>query len=172
MVGVLDGKALAVGEIVLHDKEIFDYEAKYQVGGALEVFPAEISSSLEADLKTLAARAHESLKLGSYSRVDFRVDDHGQIWCLEVNTLPGADRHYCSLLQAIIGNGVAVGRQRASRRSKGRCPHDGTATTQSPRYPKALCEECMNRATWSCPGSVDTSGLSATRQHSCLREWA
>ncbi|MGJ6970088.1 hypothetical protein ACSDR0_50365, partial [Streptosporangium sp. G11] len=25
---------------------------------------------------------------------------------------------------------------------------------------------------WSCPGSVDTSGLSATRQHSCLREWA
>ncbi|MEV6041598.1 D-alanine--D-alanine ligase [Nonomuraea sp. NPDC052116] len=89
VVGVLDGEALAVGEIVLHGKEIFDYEAKYQVGEALEVFPADISGALETDLKMLAVRAHESLKLGSYSRVDFRVDDHGRIWCLEVNTLPG-----------------------------------------------------------------------------------
>jgi hypothetical protein len=25
---------------------------------------------------------------------------------------------------------------------------------------------------WSCPGLVDTSGLSATRQHNRLRQWA
>ncbi|WP_192777860.1 D-alanine--D-alanine ligase family protein [Nonomuraea africana] len=89
VIGVLDGKPLAVGEIKLRDKEIFDYEAKYQVGGALEIFPADISRELTAELQELAVRAHESLKLDSYSRVDFRQDEEGRLWCLEVNTLPG-----------------------------------------------------------------------------------
>jgi D-alanine-D-alanine ligase len=29
------------------------------------------------------------LKLDVYSRVDFRMDKDGELWCLEVNTLPG-----------------------------------------------------------------------------------
>ncbi len=40
-VGVLDGAALPVGEIIAPG-EVFDYEAKYQVGGAREVFPADL----------------------------------------------------------------------------------------------------------------------------------
>jgi hypothetical protein len=40
-----------------------------------------------------------------------------------------------------------MGRQKASRRSSGKCPHDGTPTTQSARYPKALCAACSDRAT-------------------------
>ena len=43
-VGVLDGKALPVGEIITPG-EVFDYQSKYQVGGAQEVFPAEISAA-------------------------------------------------------------------------------------------------------------------------------
>ncbi|MEV0228677.1 D-alanine--D-alanine ligase [Nonomuraea sp. NPDC050786] len=89
VVGVLDGDPLAVGEIRTEGQEIFDYEAKYQVGGALEIFPADIPAALEDELRSLAVRAHESLRLGSYSRVDFRMDDKGGIWCLEANTLPG-----------------------------------------------------------------------------------
>jgi D-alanine-D-alanine ligase len=89
VVGVLDGRPLAVGEIKLRDKEIFDYEAKYQVGGALEIFPADIPKKLTAELQGFAVRAHESLKLDSYSRVDFRQDEESRLWCLEANTLPG-----------------------------------------------------------------------------------
>ena len=33
--------------------------------------------------------AHEALKLGGYSRVDFRLTPAGELFCLEVNTLPG-----------------------------------------------------------------------------------
>jgi len=29
------------------------------------------------------------LKLGTYSRIDFRRDVHGGFWCLEANSLPG-----------------------------------------------------------------------------------
>ena len=35
------------------------------------------------------APAHAALKLGTYSRIDFRMDPEGGIWCLEANSLPG-----------------------------------------------------------------------------------
>jgi D-alanine-D-alanine ligase len=87
-VGVLDGVALPVGEIMTAG-EIFDYRAKYQGGGASEVFPAEIGSDVCRLLQDYALRAHTVLKLGAYSRTDFRQDHSGRVWCLEANSLPG-----------------------------------------------------------------------------------
>jgi D-alanine-D-alanine ligase len=76
-VGVLDGAALPVGEII-PPGEIFDYQAKYQVGGAREVFPADLPAA-EAD----------QLQEYAISRIDFRRDANGGFWCLEANSLPG-----------------------------------------------------------------------------------
>jgi D-alanine-D-alanine ligase len=87
-VGILDGQALAVGEIVA-PTEIFDYESKYQQGGAREVFPADISPFTTREIQELGVRVHKALKLGGYSRVDFRMDEAGRIWCLEANSVPG-----------------------------------------------------------------------------------
>lgn len=89
VVGVLDGRALAVGEIIPKFSEIFDYRSKYQAGGAVETFPADLPGPLTDQLRELALGAHQALKLGSYSRIDFRLDEAGQAWCLEANTLPG-----------------------------------------------------------------------------------
>jgi len=87
-VGILEGQALPVGEIIPKG-EIFDYEAKYQKGGAHEIFPADLPPSATAELQRLALLAHHALKLGAYSRVDFRMDPEGGFWCLEANSLPG-----------------------------------------------------------------------------------
>jgi D-alanine-D-alanine ligase len=87
-VGILDGEPLPVGEIITKG-EIFDYQAKYQKGGAREVFPAELPPEVATDLRQLALRAHNALKLGVYSRIDFRMDPAGGFWCLEANSLPG-----------------------------------------------------------------------------------
>jgi D-alanine-D-alanine ligase len=87
-VGILEGEALPVGEIITKSG-IFDYQAKYQTGGAREVFPAELSEEVTAELQQLAVRAHDALKLGEYSRIDFRMDPEGRFWCLEANSLPG-----------------------------------------------------------------------------------
>jgi D-alanine-D-alanine ligase len=87
-VGVLEGAALPVGEII-SPGEVFDYQAKYQVGGAGEVFPADLPLAESAQLQEYALRAHRVLKLGAYSRVDFRRDANGGFWCLEANSLPG-----------------------------------------------------------------------------------
>jgi D-alanine-D-alanine ligase len=80
--------ALPVGEIIAPG-EVFDYQSKYQVGGAREVFPAGIPSLEALTLQNYAVAAHRALKLGAYSRVDFRRDDGGGFWCLEANSLPG-----------------------------------------------------------------------------------
>jgi D-alanine-D-alanine ligase len=88
-VGILEDRALAVGEIIPKTGPIFDYAAKYQVGGAEEIFPAELTPEQTARAQDLALRVHRALKLDVYSRVDFRMDPDGGLWCLEVNTLPG-----------------------------------------------------------------------------------
>ncbi len=87
-VGVLDGAPLAVGEIIPRH-EIFDYECKYTPGMSEEIFPADLPEPVAAECRRLGVQAHESLKLGGYSRVDFRLTESGEIFCLEVNTLPG-----------------------------------------------------------------------------------
>lgn len=88
-VGILDGQALGVGEIIPQLGEIFDYASKYQAGGALEVFPAEIDAATTQRVQALGLAAHRTLKLGNYSRVDFRLTPEGALYCLEANTLPG-----------------------------------------------------------------------------------
>ena len=87
-VGVLNGRALPAGEIVVPG-EVFDYQSKYQAGGAREIFPADIAAVESTLLQDYALRAHSVLKLGAYSRIDFRRDDRGGFWCLEANSLPG-----------------------------------------------------------------------------------
>ncbi len=87
-VGVLDGIALPAGEII-PPGEVFDYESKYQAGGAPEEFPAHICAAETACIQDYALRVHRVLKLGAYSRIDFRRDHAGAFWCLEANSLPG-----------------------------------------------------------------------------------
>lgn len=88
-VGILQDRALAVGEIIPNNTTIFDYESKYQVGSAREIFPADLAPEEIAVLQGHALNAHRALKLRDYSRADFRRDEQGNVWCLEVNTLPG-----------------------------------------------------------------------------------
>lgn len=87
-VGILEGKALAVGEIIPRH-EIFDYECKYTPGMSEEIFPADLPGPVAQECQRLAWLAHQGLKLGGYSRVDFRLTPGGEAFCLEVNTLPG-----------------------------------------------------------------------------------
>jgi D-alanine-D-alanine ligase len=87
-VGVLEGRALAVGEIIPRH-EIFDYECKYTPGMSQEIFPADLPAPVAAECGRLGLLAHHALKLGGYSRVDFRLTPAGELFCLEVNTLPG-----------------------------------------------------------------------------------
>ncbi len=87
-VGVLGDVALPVGEIKPM-KEIYDYECKYTAGMATEEFPANLSPDVTKQLQVQAQQAFAALKLRGYARIDFRLNDAGECYCLEANTLPG-----------------------------------------------------------------------------------
>jgi len=90
-VGVLGTEALPPGEII-PKHELFDYECKYTPGMSEEIFPAAIDAALARNLQEHAVRAHQAIKLSGYSRIDFRVTNAGDIFCLEANNLPGLTR--------------------------------------------------------------------------------
>ncbi len=86
-VGILNGRALPPIEII-PKKLFYDYECKYQPGGALEICPADITAAEDAALRESGLAAHRALGLGVYSRIDFLLSD-GVPFFLEANTLPG-----------------------------------------------------------------------------------
>lgn len=88
-VGVLDGKAMPVIEII-PKQGFYDYKTKYQAGLAEEICPAPISDEDTDRIQRLAERVQKALMIDAYSRIDFiMADDDKTIYCLEANTLPG-----------------------------------------------------------------------------------
>ena len=67
----------------------YDYEHKYTKGMTEYFCPAEISDEIENKAKSDALKAHRALGCEVYSRVDFILDENNELYCLEVNTLPG-----------------------------------------------------------------------------------
>ncbi|MGB4658994.1 MAG: D-alanine--D-alanine ligase [Mobilitalea sp.] len=87
-VGVIDGKALPVIEIAPLSG-FYDYKNKYQAGSAVETCPALLSEEITAQMQKIAEDVFVALRLKTYARMDFILDDQNQIFCLEGNTLPG-----------------------------------------------------------------------------------
>lgn len=86
--GIIDGEALPPIEII-PKAGFFDYANKYQDGATDEVCPADIPEDIERRMMELTVRAYHALKLNVYSRADFLLDADGNLYCLEMNTLPG-----------------------------------------------------------------------------------
>ncbi|MDO5558218.1 MAG: D-alanine--D-alanine ligase [Oscillospiraceae bacterium] len=86
-VGVLDGKALPVIEII--PDGLYDYSNKYS-GKTKEVCPAQVDADKAAQMQDTAQRVFRALNLSVYARVDCLMrESDGKIFCLEANTLPG-----------------------------------------------------------------------------------
>lgn len=88
-VGLLDDRPLAVGEILIDAETAFNYEDKYTAGAVVEEFPANLTPAVTEIIQATAMSAHKILKLRDYSRADFRLDNDGKLWLLELNSLPG-----------------------------------------------------------------------------------
>jgi D-alanine-D-alanine ligase len=88
-VGVMDGRAMTVTEIV-PATGFYDYEAKYGEGGSEHVVPARIPLEVAEKAKKLSEMAHAALGCRGVTRSDLRYDDVNDVLVLlEVNTQPG-----------------------------------------------------------------------------------
>lgn len=87
-VGVVDGQAYPVIEIA-PIQGFYDYHNKYQAGSTVETCPAVLDEERTEKMQALAEKAYQVLGLECYARMDFMMDDSGEMYCLEANTLPG-----------------------------------------------------------------------------------
>lgn len=76
------------GEIIVHGREFYDYEAKYLDGGAELRVPTELTQAQLSELQSLAIRAFEALGCQGLARTDFFLTESGFV-ITEVNTMPG-----------------------------------------------------------------------------------
>ena len=87
-VAILINKALPVLEIV-PKSGLYDYHSKYTSGMSEYIVPAKILEEVAKKAQQQALLAFHSLGCEGYERVDFRLSNDNELYCLEVNTLPG-----------------------------------------------------------------------------------
>lgn len=88
-ISLLDGEALPVIEIVPPPYGEFDYDNKYN-GKTQELCPPQ---SVSEETQVMASRLSEQVNTlcgaRHFARVDIMVDNHGGLFVLELNTIPG-----------------------------------------------------------------------------------
>lgn len=70
-------------------RTFYDYSAKYQESSTQYLINQNQDEALIERLIAAAQRAARAINTSGLIRVDFIVDNTGQPWCLEVNTIPG-----------------------------------------------------------------------------------
>jgi D-alanine-D-alanine ligase len=81
-------EASVPGEIVVAERDWYDYEAKYTPGGMELLVPARASEAVRERVRELAARAFTLSGCEGLARVDFFVDGEN-VLLNELNTIPG-----------------------------------------------------------------------------------
>jgi len=87
-VAILGDKALTPIEIIPKN-EFYDFYSKYSSGGSQHIIPARLTNAITEKVKKIGLMAHYSLGCNAVSRVDMIADRKGNIYVLEVNTIPG-----------------------------------------------------------------------------------
>ncbi len=82
--------ALLPTEIIPKKNNFFDYNSKYETGGAEEITPPpNLTESFTKELRKTAISAHRLIGARSFSRTDMILDKNGNVFVLEINTIPG-----------------------------------------------------------------------------------
>ena len=88
--GILGDRASRVGEIrILGNHEFYDFEAKYLDDSTELIVPANIPAEIEKEIQQLALDAFALIDGKGIARVDFFLQENGEIILNEINTMPG-----------------------------------------------------------------------------------
>jgi D-alanine-D-alanine ligase len=88
-IAILDEEALPVVEIQPPVDGEFNYDNKYN-GRTQELCPAvSLSEAQQSAAQEMALRVHKAMQCRHFSRVDIMVDREGDMYVLEINTIPG-----------------------------------------------------------------------------------
>lgn len=87
-VSVLGTETLPIVEIIPKGG-LYDYTRKYTKGASRYVVPAELDRGIEKHVRDLGLKCFNVLGCRGFGRVDVRLTPKNEVFCLEVNTIPG-----------------------------------------------------------------------------------
>lgn len=87
-IAILNGQVLPVVEMRT-PRAFYDYEAKYQANSTEYLCPAPLDAELATAMQDSALKAFNAVGASGWGRVDIMLDNSGQHYLLEVNTVPG-----------------------------------------------------------------------------------
>jgi D-alanine-D-alanine ligase len=87
-VSVIGVEPLPIVEAFPREGDLFDFEARYEIGRTEYVCPAELEPAAAGAVRNAALRAYRALGCSGFARVDLMLGDEGP-QVLEVNAVPG-----------------------------------------------------------------------------------
>jgi len=91
-VGILDETLLPIIRLETPN-EFYDYDAKYCADTTRYLIPCGLTNAQEIEMQQLALQAFRSVAASGWGRVDLFLDNSGDTWLIEVNSVPGMTDH-------------------------------------------------------------------------------
>ena len=91
-VGILGDSALPVIKLLPPGK-FYDFNAKYESDKMQYICPSQLDDSMEYELKKISLNCFKVCGCKGWGRVDIIIDDKGNPWVIELNTVPGMTSH-------------------------------------------------------------------------------
>ncbi len=91
-VPILDGQVLPLIKLET-EREFYDYVAKYEDSGTRYICPCGLPEQSVNRIHQIALDAYNAVDVSGWGRVDIMLGNNGQVWLIEVNTIPGMTSH-------------------------------------------------------------------------------
>lgn len=91
-VAILRGEALPMIRLET-PHQFYDYEAKYLANTTAYHCPCGLDESQEKHYQALAVQAFRAVDASGWGRIDFMLNEAGEAWLIEANTVPGMTDH-------------------------------------------------------------------------------
>jgi len=89
-VSIIGREPVALPIIEIKPKSgFYDYKSKYTKNMTQYIVPAELEKKIADRISEMALKCHKVVGCSGISRVDFMLDDNGNAYVFELNTMPG-----------------------------------------------------------------------------------
>jgi D-alanine-D-alanine ligase len=88
-VSLVAGEPLPIVEAIPRQEDLYDYEARYEIGRTRFVCPADLPDDVATEVHREAVRTWEVLGCFGFARVDLILGEEEGAQVLEVNAIPG-----------------------------------------------------------------------------------
>lgn len=91
-IGILQGEPLPVIKLET-PRDFYDYKAKYEEKTTRYICPCGLSAAVEKEIQKISLQAFKAVNCSGWGRVDVMLNEAGEVFFIEVNTVPGMTSH-------------------------------------------------------------------------------